>query len=106
MRHSSCRYRIDQIERKTDNVQLYAMFVQLLLGSGLPVRVPGPQIGTEDKRLHVHESLQVRPVVQVQDRLMAETCRALRLVQPVRRSRKELKLSNDMEFSSARISGM
>jgi hypothetical protein len=43
MTHSSCRYHIDVIERKTNDVQLYSMFLQLLPGNGMPVRMPERQ---------------------------------------------------------------
>ena len=38
-------------------------------GSGLPVRMPKRPNRTEDDRLPVRESLQMRPVVQVQGRI-------------------------------------
>ena len=43
MTHSSCRYHIDEIERKTNDVQLYSVFMQLLSGNGMPVRMPERQ---------------------------------------------------------------
>ncbi len=72
MRHSSCRYRIDQIKRRTNDVQLYSMFVQILRGSRLPVRMPERQSPTPDDRLPVRECLQVRPAVQMQGRVIVE----------------------------------
>ena len=54
------------------------MFVQILRGSRLQVRMPEPQERNEDDRLPVRECLQVWPAVQMQGRVVVD--RASRIV--------------------------
>ena len=75
MTHSTCRYQIDQIERKTNHVQLNPMFLQILPGRSLPMWIPDPQSGTRGGRLSVWRCLQVRPFLRLQA-LVSDCCDA------------------------------